>query len=120
MNRAPKAATTSGAKRQGGSRFVGEEVVFRQIVADPIRGLFAYSQLLVYLIRKTLLTDVWQQRKVEEIAAARRLSPAKTRGNRCCQTSVTSENSRKSLLPDRQIFFINVSYEYSVQYLKEI
>ena len=57
-------------------------------------------------IRKTLLTDVWQQRKVDEIAAARRLSPAKTQGNRCCQTD--------------RFFFINVSYEYSVQYLKEI
>ena len=56
--------------------------------------------------------------KYVEIAAARRLSPAKNRGNRCCQTSVTSEkskisllltsanseNSGKSLLPDRQIF----------------
>ena len=42
-------------------------MVFRQIVADPIQGLFAYSQPLVYIIRKTLLTDVWQQRKVEEI-----------------------------------------------------
>ena len=33
--------------------------------------------------RKTLLTDIWQQRKIEEIAADRRLSPAKNRGNRC-------------------------------------
>ena len=46
---------------------------------------------ILYLIWKTLLTDVWQQRKVEEIAAARRLSLAKNRGNRCCQTSVTSK-----------------------------
>ena len=34
-----------------------------------------------------------------------RLAEAKNRGNRCCQTSVTSENSGKSLLPDRQIVF---------------
>ena len=56
--------------------------------------------------RKSLLPDVCHQRKIEEIAAARRLSPAKTRGNRCCQTD--------------RFFFINVSYKYSVQYLKEI
>ena len=70
----------------------------------------------------------------KEDAIDRRLAAAKSRGNRCCQTSVTSEKSRKSLLPDvchqrkleeiaaaRQTdFYINVSYEYSVQYLKEI
>ena len=70
-----------------------------------------------------------------EDAIDRRLAAAKSRGNRCCQTSVTSEESRKSLLPDvchqrklgeiaaaRQtdFFFINVSYEYLVQCLKEI
>ena len=53
---------------------------------------------------KTLLTDIWQQRKVEEVAAARRLSPAKNRKYRCCKMSVNSENSGISLLPDRHIF----------------
>ena len=35
-----------------------------------------------------------------EDAIDRRLVAAKSRGNRCCKTSVTSEKSRKSLLPD--------------------
>ena len=35
-----------------------------------------------------------------EDAIDRHLASAKSRGNRCCQTSVTSEKSRKSLLPD--------------------
>ena len=70
-----------------------------------------------------------------EDAIDRRLAAAKSRANRCCQTSVTSEKSRKSLLPDvchqrklreiaaarqTEFFFINVSYEYAVQYIKEM
>ena len=35
-----------------------------------------------------------------EDAIDRRLAAAKNRGNRCCQTSVTSEKSRKLPLPD--------------------
>ena len=63
---------------------------------------------------KSLLSDVCLKRKVGEIAAVRCLSIAKSRINRCCQTSVTSktqgnrcclmsvksEKSDKSLLSD--------------------
>ena len=95
------------------------QIKFFHKLISGIQSIRIVKQIRIFFW-KTLLTDVWQQRKVEEIAAARRLSLAKNRGNRCCQTSVTSKNSGKSLLPDIQIFFKNVSYEYSVQYLKEI
>ena len=71
------------------------KILQKDIAMYLLQSIFFFFSLFLIII-PLILPHLF----LLEDAIDRRLAAAKSRGNRCCQTSVTSEISRKSLLPD--------------------